>query len=105
MSFRRPGKSLHANAEAWHDWKVQYADLLRDCGLPTSVLRSRTDWLYFLRYGYHCAGAYPNIDFNSRGMAPAQRASLNRLLELTLTKAEKKRGNAMWPACSDNPEV
>ena len=96
MSFRRRGKSLHKEAVEWREWKAKYADLLKDCGLAPSVLRSADDWRYFLRYGYHCDGPYPAIDFNATNMTPGQLGALFRLLDLTLTDEEKARGNAMW---------
>jgi hypothetical protein len=101
MSFRRAGKRLHQETEDWREWKRRHAELLRQCGFPESVLSSRSDWLYFLKYGYHCKPAYPHIDFNSRDMSPTQLASLLRLLEDSLTPEEKRRGNAMWPPTTD----
>jgi len=98
MSFRRPGKQRHKDATEWRAWKELHAGLIRASGLPPTVLRSRADWNYFLRNGYHCEPAYPHIDFNADEMSMEQTVALTMLMDLTLTKEEKQRGNALWPA-------
>jgi hypothetical protein len=96
MSFRRNGKSAHKNARSWNAWVAANADLLRAAGLPLSVFRSRQDWKYLLKFGYHCDGAYPNIDFMLDEMTQPQRAAFQTLLERVLTEEEKQRGSAGW---------
>jgi hypothetical protein len=96
MRFRRGEKEAHDEAARWQAWKNAHVALLQAAGLPLRVLRSRRDWDYLLRYGYHCEGAYPNINFNLDDMTEAQRAAFRELLERTLTDDEKKRGSAGW---------
>jgi hypothetical protein len=96
MSFRRAGKNEHAATQSWRAWLERYAEMLRDAGLPPSILESPAEWEYLLRYGYHCDGAYPNIDFRLDELSEAQRAAFKRLLEVALTAEEKQRGSAGW---------
>src|SRR5262249_12231009 len=96
MGFRRDGKGLHKEAAEWATWKAANAKLLRMSGLPPGVLRSRADWEYLLRYGYHCSDPYPNIDYNLDEQTTTQRAAFRTLLEKVLTAEEKSRGSAGW---------
>src|SRR5262245_57128399 len=59
-----------------------------------SVLRTQDDWRYLLRYGYHCAGPYPAIDFRLEELTEAQRTALRDLLAATLR--EEQRECAAW---------
>jgi hypothetical protein len=96
MRFQRKGKDAHEEFVRWQAWKDANAALLQAAGLPLSVLRSRKDWDYLLRYGYHCEGVYPNIDFNLDEMTEAQLVAFRELLEKSLTDEEKTRGSAGW---------
>jgi hypothetical protein len=96
MSFRRDGKSVHHQYRQWQAWLDAYTDLLGRCGLPDSVLCSREDWEYLLRYGYHCRGAYPNIDFRLEELSAAERSAFRELLERTLSAEDRRRGCAAW---------
>jgi hypothetical protein len=94
VGFRRDGKSAHENSRAWRAWLDEHAALIRAAGLPPAVIRSRDDWAYLLRYGYHCDGPYPNIDFRLEELSPAQRAALRELLATAL--ADDQRQCAAW---------
>jgi hypothetical protein len=96
MAFRRDGKKAFEQARRWRNWLTTHSQLLTLSGLPPSILRSQEDWLYFLRYGYHCDGAYPNIDFRLEDLNVSQLTNLRRLLEQTLSDEEKRRGGAVW---------
>jgi hypothetical protein len=43
-----------------------------------------------LRYGYHCDGPYPNIDFLLEELSAAQRAALGDLLATALPADERQ---------------
>src|SRR4051794_39370815 len=86
MGFRRDGKQSHAEQLAWQAWREQHALFLAATGLPPQALRSRADWEYLLRYGYH-AGPYPQIDFRLEELGPAQREAFRLLLEAVLRPA------------------
>src|SRR5262245_5841208 len=96
MGFRRDGKAAHEESRQWQAWLGAHAELLRDCGLPPGVLQSRADWEYLLRFGYHCGGAYPGIDFRLEDLSPSQAAALRALLAQALSAEEKRRGGAAW---------
>ncbi len=96
MSFRRGSKAIHQQSRQWAEWLAVHVELLRAAGLPPSVLRSRDDWEYLLRYGYHCGEAYPDIDFHLEELTPSQKVAFQNLLEQTLSKEERQRGNAGW---------
>jgi hypothetical protein len=96
MGFRRNGKAAHDRARQWRLWLEAHAKLLRQCGLPASVLCSRKDWDYLLRYGYHCRAAYPDIDFRLEELSSSQRNAFRELLEQTLSAEDKQGGNAAW---------
>src|SRR5689334_20222305 len=96
MGFRRDGKASHEAAQQWGEWLAEHAGLIRACGLPQSVLASQKDWEYLLRYGYHCRGPYPDIDFRLEELSALQRVAFCELLEQTLSGEEKRRGNAAW---------
>src|SRR5262245_60914639 len=96
MAFRRHGKQAYEEAREWEDWKEDNRELLEAVGMPSSVLRSRRDWEYLLRYGYHCDGPYPNIDYMLDEQTPQQKDAFRRLLERTLTDEQKARGSAGW---------
>jgi hypothetical protein len=96
MSFKRDGKSASQKARDWQAWRDRYAKKLQQCGLPICLLRSKADWEYLLRYGYHCDGPYPNIDFNLDDMTEAQRIAFRSLLDEVLSEEEKSRGSAGW---------
>jgi hypothetical protein len=93
MAFRRDGKAAHASAQEWQSWLDLHAELLRDSGIPSHVLRSRADWDYLLFYGYY---GYPRIDFLLEDLSPNQRVGFQRLLETVLTPEERERGCAGW---------
>jgi hypothetical protein len=102
MGFRRDGKSAFARARDWRAWLDANASLLRASGLPPSVLRSARDWQYLLRYGYHCAGPYPDIDFRLEELNGTQRAAFRDLLAATLP--EGHRDCAAWHfVCPPHP--
>ena len=90
MGFRRDGKSEHARTRTWQAWLDANAALLRAAGLPASVVRTEDDWRYLLRYGYHCAGPYPAIDFRLEELTEAQRAAFRDLLAATLGEGERE---------------
>jgi hypothetical protein len=94
VGFRRDGKAAHENNRAWRAWVDGHAALIRAAGLPPAVLRSRADWRYLLRYGYHCDGPHPNIDFRLEELSPAQRAAFRE--PLATTPAEDRRQCAAW---------
>jgi hypothetical protein len=96
MSFRRKGKEAHEESVQWQAWKDANEELLRAAGMPFCVLRTRGDWDYLIRYGYHCAGTYANIDYKLDDMTESQRAAFRELLKKTLTDDEKQRGSAGW---------
>src|SRR5690349_18544639 len=96
MVFRRDGKKAFAEARRWQEWLAKHSALLASSGLPLSVLRSQGDWSYFLRYGYHCDGTYPNIDFRLEDLNGSQLTSLRHLLEQSLSDEEKRCGGAVW---------
>ena len=96
MTFRRNGNEAFARSRSWEVWRTANAELLTASGIPPSVIRTREDWLYFLRYGYHCDGPYPAIDFRLDDLNGPQVAALGRLLELTMSDEEKIRGGAVW---------
>jgi hypothetical protein len=100
MSFRRDGEVNHREQREWEAWKELHADLLRECGLPLGVLRSRRDWLYLLRYGYWCEDYYGkhvnNIDFDLNELSPEQTSAFRQLLEQALSDELKIRGCAGW---------
>jgi hypothetical protein len=96
MSFRRYGKLAHLQSQSWQAWLDSNADLLKRCELPLSVLSNQDDWNYLLRYGYHCRGAYPDIDFRLEELSEAQKEAFRELLERTLSAEEKRRGSAGW---------
>jgi hypothetical protein len=96
MAFRRDGNQAYQDSREWETWKDANRDLITAAGLPLSVLRSRADWEYLLRYGYHCDGPYPEIDYKLDGQTSAQRDAFRRLMEATLTDEEKARGSAGW---------
>jgi hypothetical protein len=60
------------------------------------VLESRADWEYLLRYGYHCRGAYPDIDFRLEELSATQKAAFRELLTQALSEEERQQGNAAW---------
>jgi hypothetical protein len=93
MAFRRDGKSAHAHTRDWREWLERHSDLLRASGLPPQVLRTRKDWDYLLRYGYH---GYPQIDFQLEELTADQRAAFRRLLEVALSSEARRHGNAGW---------
>ena len=99
MSFRRDGNKIFEQSRPWRAWLATYAALLASSGLPPTVLRRHSDWVYFLRYGYHCDGAYPNIDFRVEDLNGSQLTDLRRLLEQALSDEEKSRGGAVWHYC------
>jgi hypothetical protein len=104
MGFRRDGKSEYARSRRWRAWMETNAALLSASGLPPSVLRSADDWRYLLRYGYHCAGPYPDIDFRLEELTETQRAALRDLLAATLGVQERKC--AAWHfVCPPGPPV
>lgn len=96
MSYRRAGKQDHQQKQSWQKWLIANRDLVAATGLPPSVVRTENDWRYFLRYGYHCADAYPNIDFQFEDLSASQLVALQELLNATMTDDEKKRGSAVW---------
>jgi hypothetical protein len=96
MAFRRDGNKTFEQSRRWKTWLATHYALLASSGLHPSVLRSQADWHYFLRYGYHCDGAYPNIDFRLEELNGSQLTDLRRLLEQTLSDEEKSRGGAVW---------
>jgi hypothetical protein len=96
MAFRRHGNKAFEQSSRWKKWLANHSALLASSGLPPSVLRSQADWDYFLRYGYHCDGAYPNIDFRLEDLSVTQLTDLGRLLEQVLTDEQKSRGGAVW---------
>lgn len=96
MGFRRDGKAEHQRSRQWARWLEAHAELLKASGLPSFVLRSRTDWEYLLRYGYHCRVAYPDIDFQLEELSASQRNAFRELLQRTLTEEEKQSGSAGW---------
>ena len=96
MGFRRDGKAEHEEAKQWEAWKISNDELLKTSGLAASVLRSRADWDYLMRYGYHCDDGYPNIDYSLDEMTEPQRTAFRHLLEKVLTEEKKKHGNAGW---------
>jgi hypothetical protein len=96
MAFRRDGKKAFAESRRWKKWLAKHSALLASSGLPLSVLRSQDDWNYFLSYGYHCDGAYPNIDFRLEDLNGSQLIHLRRLLEQSLSDEEKRWGGAVW---------
>jgi hypothetical protein len=96
MAFRRKGELAHREAQEWEAWREANRDLIAAAGLPLSMLRSRRDWEYLLRYGYHCEGPYPNIDYKLDEQSSAQRNAFRQLLEMTLTDEQKARGSAGW---------
>jgi hypothetical protein len=107
--FRRDGKAAHEQSVLWDEWLNRNAALLEPCGLPPTVLRSRADWEYLLRYGYHCDGPYPNIDFNLDEQTEQQRFAFRALLDHVLTDDQKRRGCAGWhhvssPVTSKGPD-
>ncbi|QEG30651.1 hypothetical protein GobsT_54570 [Gemmata obscuriglobus] len=95
MGFRRDGRRSRTERLAWHEWRGQYAELLAASGLPPQVLRSRGDWDYLLRYGYH-ASPYPQIDFRLEELSLEQREAFRVLLETVLSPEEQERGCAGW---------
>jgi len=94
VGFRRDGKAAHTSARAWQAWLDEHSALIRAAGLPLVVLRTPADWRYLLRYGYHCDGPYPNIDFRLENLSPAQRMAFRELLATTL--AADDRECAAW---------
>jgi hypothetical protein len=96
MGFRRDGKKAHEEARSWERWKAAHAALVQASGLPVNVFRTRADWDYLLRYGYHCDSAYPHIDYRLEEQTETQRAAFRLLLERVLTTEEKTRGSAGW---------
>jgi len=90
VGFRRDGKATHASDRAWRTWLDEHAALLRAAGLPPAVLRSPADWRYLLRFGYHCDGPYPNIDFRLEELSAAQRAAFRELLATTLSDVQRQ---------------
>ena len=93
MGFRRDGKKAHAETRSWQAWLAEYAELLRAAGLPPQVLRSRADWEYVLRHGYH---GWPRIDFLLEELTAPERRAFRRLLEVSLSAEERQRGCAGW---------
>jgi hypothetical protein len=96
MAFRRQGKAQFGRSRRWATWLATNVGLLKAAGLPLSVLRTRADWEYLLRYGYHCTGPYPAIDYSLEEMSLPQKTAFRQLLEQTLTHDEKQRGSAAW---------
>lgn len=96
MAFRRDGNKAFAQSRHWKKWLAMHSALLKSSGLAPCVIRSQDDWDYFLRYGYHCDGAYPNIDFRLDDLNRQQLGNLRRLLEQTSSDEEKGRGGAVW---------
>jgi hypothetical protein len=96
MAFRRDGNKAFVESRRWNTWLAEHSVLLASCGLPPQILRRKEDWDYFLHYGYHCDGAYPNIDFRLEDLNVSQLTNLRQLLEQTLSDEEKCRGGAVW---------
>lgn len=96
MAYMRDGKSACLARRQWRAWREANAALIEAAGLPPVVLRSQNDWDYLLRYGYHCSGGYPHIDFLLEDLSESQTAALRALLDHTLTDEQKRRGNAAW---------
>lgn len=96
MGFRRDGNAVHEESRKWQAWLAAHAELLRACSLPPDVLRSRADWEYLLRFGYHCRAVYPDIDFRLEDLSASQTIAFRELLARTLSAEEKRRGSAAW---------
>lgn len=104
MNYRRDGETGHLAAAEWQVWLDHHRRLLTASGRLASILRTREDWEYLLRYGYHCDGPYPNIDFTLDELTEPQRLAFRELLESALSDDEKKRGSAAWHfVCPPSP--
>ena len=91
MSFRRDGKTAYARSCSWPgSWLDTNAALIRDRGLPSSAIRNEEDRRYPPRYGYHCAGPCPAIDFRLEELSESERAAFRALLIAALADGERE---------------
>ncbi len=84
MDFQQNNKRKHEQEQAYQAWVDANASLIRQSGLPPSVMQSRDDWAYFLFFGYHDFGnwttpPYTQIDFAWDELNETQRSVVEQL--------------------------
>jgi hypothetical protein len=88
MSFRRPGKAIHTEAQSWQEWRRNHTPMLNAAGLPESVLCDREHWLDFLDHGYLDQHEDP-LGFRLRDLTGKQQRVLRELLDADLAPEER----------------
>jgi hypothetical protein len=78
MGFRQNNKRKAEQGAAFAAWKERNRERIAAAGLPVSVLATRDDWAYFVRYGYHDHGNWNTppgtwIDFTGDELTETQR--------------------------------
>jgi len=86
MSFRRDGKSTHAEQRSWENWSRNFSELAAIARLPPSILGSEAAWWYFVDNTYSQAGylgqeAWYSLDSLTDGQLIAIRQILSRWLK------------------------
>jgi hypothetical protein len=84
MGFRQHNEKKHEQQLVFQSWLEANRDLIARSGLPECVTRSRDDWAYFLKFGYHNHGNWNTppstwIDFTWDQLSAEQQAVIKDL--------------------------
>ncbi len=81
MSFRRDGKSTHAERRSWEQWLSGVSELAATAELPPSILGSEEAWWYFVDRTYSQAGYLGEEPWYSiDSLTDPQRSAIRQLL-------------------------